>query len=85
MTKMECLIKRIRADDRMCDRINEIIDELDKSKDDGRYAYAIGAITAAMDFANRNKGERYGIKNSPRDFSDDDNRRLAGYLNKATA
>jgi len=82
MTITECMKKRIRADDKMCKKINEIIDGIDKGDDPYGYPYAIGMITAVMEHANRREGEEDDCFKS---FSDDDNRRLAAFLNKDTA
>jgi len=82
MTITECMKKRIRADNKMCKKINEIIDKINVGSDPYAYPLAIEMIKAVMERANRREGEDDG---SIKDFCDDDNSRLAAFLNKETA
>jgi hypothetical protein len=53
MTKIQRLEERIRLDDDMCKKINEILNGLDTTTDEYKYPYAIGEILAVMQYAGR--------------------------------
>jgi len=97
MTKTELLIKRVRADDRMCEKINEALDEYYKKGGSIDYltckditqekeiiaTNTIRQIEHYMRFYSR-RG-KYEHSGCPSDFSDDDKRRLAAYTSYTTA
>jgi len=72
------MAKRIIADDWMCERINGVLDNLEKCKN---FPYAIGQIIAIMENAKRRKEGEYGILDIT-DLTDDDNCYLRNYLAK---
>jgi len=80
MTKIELLIKRIKVDNKMCDEINKIINEMDV-RDEHCYPRAIGQIRSVMKIANRGEKNKYDIY----DFSDAECDRLNSILDNTIA